>query len=502
MKTLIPLILSTLVALSSTWCDAASMAQREGQTLEDGGPQVPRPMQQQGAQDKAVYQRQLTALLDSLRSTTRVPGYSVAVVQGGKLIASATSGYANIKQQKKVTSQTLFRLASVSKVKGATMLAELVQTGKLDPDKPIVEYLPELPKHYHSMTARQLLAHTSGLPHYQMVDYDIAQQHYETALAALATLKKRKLLSLPGENYAYSSHGYTLAGALYEKVSGSPLSLAIPAFLSRWTQKHTPLIEDIRNLPAQASQLYKLSAKGAVEEELGEKSYSVFGAGLLASATDLAFFGDAVLGKTRAQPEYAELLFTPVKTTNGKWTGTEKYKVAFGWRVAQDFSGRRVYHHAGVTPGARSVIVLYPDAQLSIALLSNSSWVSSIDQTAFSLAGLWLDAMQAVPMADYAHYQLQHGQSRSRGRLNCAPALCRMTDDSSSYTAWLNTFNYGSSTNVAWPLYLFQRQWELRLLLISVIGIQTLSLVGEEFVFPMVRQHPLRIRLLRGEPDD
>ena len=416
------------------------------------------------------YQQQLTQLLTALTDVTAVPAFSVAVVHKGELVAAVATGQADTESQQAVTPAHLFRLASVSKVIGATMLAQLVLDNKLDPDQPIGLYYPQLDNKYHAITTRQLLAHTSGMPHYQALDYDIGNTHYSSALLAVNTLKSRALLSAPGQAYSYSSHGYTLAGALYEKITAQPLVQSIPQFVAAYTGKSSPLIEDIRALQPMAVSLYERAGRQMEKRPYGEMSYSVFGAGLSATAGDLAYFGAAVLQQSRASAAFNQLLFTPVKLQNGSDAGTTQYQLGFGWRIGTTTAGRTVYHHAGTNPGARSVILLYPDDDLSITLLSNSSWVSSIEQTADALASLYLSGAAAKPLHNTKRYTLHYEGASSSGQTSCRAQQCYLTDEQSALASWLNRFNPTRQDNSNWPLYRYSSAQGEQLILVSKIG--------------------------------
>lgn len=295
-----------------------------------------------GNSQPSLYEQELFKLLNSLSRVTGVPSYSVAVVHKGKSVAAVSTGFTDVEKKEAAHDGSIYRLASVSKVIGATMLAEQVIEGSLDPDAPLGQYIPQLDEQYQKINTRQLLAHISGMPHYQAKDYDLYNRHYDSAIDALSTLKGRKLLSSPGEEYRYSSHGYTLAGAVYESVSGAPLSRSLPAFVERWTSKKTPIIEDIRNLHPNTSKLYSLSTKGIDEEEFGEKSYSIFGAGLSASAIDLAHLGAQVIDRSQRNAALRTLLFSPALTSTGKAVANRGYQVGFAWRIDEDFQGRKV----------------------------------------------------------------------------------------------------------------------------------------------------------------
>lgn len=443
-----------------------------------------------------TYEQQIDSLLHSLQSITKVPGYSVAVVHQGKTVASVSTDFSHASSKTKANEKSIFRLASVSKVIGATMLAELVVEGKLDPDTSIGHYLPKLDEKYHQITLRQLLSHTSGMPHYQMKDRDIYDDHYSSAMAALVTLKSRQLLSKPGEQYKYSTHGYTLAGAIYEQLTNKSLSASLPDFITRWTGRKTPLIENILDLPANASDLYAYSDGKIKKQVYGEKSYSVFGAGLSATAIDLAYFGAQVLNKSQVNNAYQKLLFEPSTLNDGNPVNTSQYSVGFGWRIGDDGQGRKVYHHAGATPGARSVLVLYPDQQLSIAILSNTSWVSGIDKMAYSIAGLYLDQAKLLPFNSDTQYKAVLSDSTVKGDVVCTNALCTLENESSSYTTWQNKFNFTGQFFDDWPIFHYSSTTGKRLLLISKTGITTLLADDGVYKAPLSKDKTYSVELL------
>lgn len=421
----------------------------------------------------SLYQQQLSTVVNALQHTTAVPGFSVAVVHQGKLLAAATSGYADVATQQPVTSDTVFRLASVSKVVGATMLAELAVNNQLDPDAAIGRYYPELAQKYHAITMRQLVAHISGMPHYQLKDADIYDSHYSSAIAAVATLKNRDLTARPGSAYQYSTHGYTLAGAVYEKITRQPLTSAVAQFVTRWSGKATPLVENIHQLHNNSSKLYELEPGGARELAFGEMSYSAFGAGLSASAADLAYFGAAVLQKARQQPALQQLLFSPATLQDGSIVADGRYQVGFGWRIAKDEQNRTVYHHAGSTPGARSILAVFPEQDLSIAILSNSSWVVSMDKLAFALAGLYLDNAEPMPLANH-HYRISNKHKTLSGTIACN-SFCQLNDNETDYAEWVNSYNARKRAGIHWPVFAYSTTQGERLLLLNNIGIATLT---------------------------
>src|SRR5690606_14760285 len=114
----------------------------------------------------------------------------------------------------------LGRIASITKPMTDIAIMQLYEKGMLDLDKPIQTYLKEFPKKAKGdITIRHLLKHTSGISHYSSKWDAMSFTHYPTLVAALDAFKEKELEFEPGTQYVYSSYGYTVLGAIIEKVS-------------------------------------------------------------------------------------------------------------------------------------------------------------------------------------------------------------------------------------------------------------------------------------------
>ncbi|EJW75324.1 hypothetical protein WUBG_13765 [Wuchereria bancrofti] len=105
-----------------------------------------------------------------------VPGLSVGVSRNGRCVWEQGFGYADVEQLVPCKSDTVMRIASISKPVTAALAARLVQSGKLDLDASVQDYVPDFPKKKYNekdvtITIRQLLSHTSGIRHYKMVTF-------------------------------------------------------------------------------------------------------------------------------------------------------------------------------------------------------------------------------------------------------------------------------------------------------------------------------------------
>ena len=116
---------------------------------------------------------QIDAIFSPLKSTA-APGASVLVVHGGQVVFSRGYGVADLRTFHPIDGQTDFRLASFTKQFTATCVMLLVRDGKLHYDDHLTDFFPEFPAYGKSITIRNLLNHTSGLPDYE----DILEKQY------------------------------------------------------------------------------------------------------------------------------------------------------------------------------------------------------------------------------------------------------------------------------------------------------------------------------------
>ena len=190
---------------------------------------------------------QLAAHLDWLRTEVpalmrehHVPGVSIAIIEHGELRWSEGFGVADARTGKAVTAGTVFEAASMSKPIVALVAVQLVQEGRLDLDRPLVEYLgrdylPDQPAH-RRITARMALTHRTGLENWR--------PGYDEMGGPLA------LNFPPGSDYTYSGEGILFLQRALEVITGQPLErlarerLFAPLGLARtsfvWTEALEP----------------------------------------------------------------------------------------------------------------------------------------------------------------------------------------------------------------------------------------------------------------------
>ncbi|MEC8831461.1 MAG: serine hydrolase domain-containing protein, partial [Bacteroidota bacterium] len=153
------------------------------------------------------------------------PEFSGVVLMAKKdsVIIEKAYGYASLEYGIENRVNTLFNTASITKTMTAVAALQLVDDGLLDLELPIGKYLPTYPNQIvrDSVTAHQLLTHTSGLSNF-LVDEssNLGRLEFIKVEDYLPFFASKPLLFSPGSKYTYSASGYIVLGLLIEKISG------------------------------------------------------------------------------------------------------------------------------------------------------------------------------------------------------------------------------------------------------------------------------------------
>jgi CubicO group peptidase (beta-lactamase class C family) len=158
------------------------------------------------------------------------PGAVFLVTHNGMLVHDTAFGYAQLNDYEghrlasppPMTRETMFDLASVTKVMGTTMGAMLlVDKGRLDLDAPVYRYLPDFRDvHKDSITVRLLLSHSAGLVQWQPTYY-----HASNEPEAYAVIRDMQLQWGVGAGRHYSDFSFMLLGYILERISGQRLDV-------------------------------------------------------------------------------------------------------------------------------------------------------------------------------------------------------------------------------------------------------------------------------------
>ena len=168
-----------------------------------------------------------TFTLEERMSHYQTPGFSIAIVKSGKIVLAKGYGQKN-KKGDPVNSETLFQAASISKPVTALGVLKLVQTGKVDLDVPINQYLKEYQLEdneftkTNKVTLRRLLTHTAGLNLGGFGGYLQNEELPSTidVLLGIGNSPKLEVVEEPGTRWNYSGGGYVLVQKIIEDVTG------------------------------------------------------------------------------------------------------------------------------------------------------------------------------------------------------------------------------------------------------------------------------------------
>jgi beta-N-acetylhexosaminidase len=298
------------------------------------------------------------------------PGATIAVGYRDSVVLLAAVGHYGADDERPVTPETVYDLASLTKVIGLTTAAMmLVDSGKLDLDAPVQRYVPAFQGvNKDRVTIRHLLTHSSGMPAWRPL-YAEAKTREE----ALALIDTTALLKQPGDTFVYSDLGAITLAQAVEAITGQrlndfldarlfgPLGMTSTRFLppEGWRNRIAPTEKD--------TVFRHRLLWGEVHDENAGRLGGVSGhAGLFSTAPDLAVFAQWLLHK-RAEGGVV-LRFTQKQNIP---PGSSR---ALGWDTPSELSsagtkmGPNAFGHTGFTGTS---IWFDPDRGLFIILLTN-----------------------------------------------------------------------------------------------------------------------------------
>ena len=280
---------------------------------------------------------------------TRVPGVAVAGMkdeQPYQLFASVERAGGP-----PVTHRTFFPAASLSKPVFAWAVQDLAKQGKIDWNRPLLDYVADfgLEGTARKITALHVLTHSTGLTNWRFQPNVPLASAFE-----------------PGTKWQYSNTNYVIAGLIVERIT----SLRLMEFLQQHVfgplEMKSVFDTDAGPLPAGDPERYLRYGLGPVRPAPKEGKGWMFGAGELAmTASDLAKWDISMINQTVLKPasyfemEKAELL------KNGAST---QYGLGVSVSLVND---RRLISHSGEVSGFTASNAVYPDERAAVVVLTN-----------------------------------------------------------------------------------------------------------------------------------
>ena len=320
------------------------------------------------------------------------PGFAVLVRKDGQTIFERGYSLRDLRTKTKIDAQTNFRLASFTKQFTAMAIMLLVHDGKLRYDETLAEIFPDFPTYGKTITVRNLLNHTSGLPDYEDL-MDAAEKVKGPTWTrerqiqddeVLELLKKEKAGKFaPGTSWSYSNSGYVVLGLIAAKVSGKSYGEFLhQRIVAPLTMNHTIVFQKGKNAVANRAFGHTKEKDVFKETDQSSTSATLGDGGIYSNLEDLAKWDDALRNHTLLTEKEMQPALTPAKLADGSEPHWPKepnddnlapgkpVSYGFGWFL-DPYKGHRRMWHSGSTVGFYTIIERFIDERLTVIILSN-----------------------------------------------------------------------------------------------------------------------------------
>jgi CubicO group peptidase (beta-lactamase class C family) len=341
------------------------------------GAQVPAATLAAEQQSAAAIDQYLAGILDQGAFNG-----SVLVAQNGQVLLEKGYGLADSDRGVPNTGQTKFRIASLTKQFTAMAVLILQAEGRLKVADRVCHYLPDCPPDWGSITIRQLLSQTSGIPDLTgFPDFDETYPTLDTLEKSVGYFKKAPLDFTPGKGWAYSNSGYILLGYLIQQVSGVPYeSFLQEKIFAPLGMQSTGFAEDLQDLAVG-------SAAPGIPLEPMDLTWLSSAGELYSTVADLYRWDQALYGARLApQALVAEMFKAQASVPQDNPMRRLGSSYGYGWVIGSQL-GRRVELHSGAISGYSAFIERFPADKATIILLSNLDG-KDYSQTAEKIAGM------------------------------------------------------------------------------------------------------------------
>ena len=349
----------------------------------------------------------------------QVPGIAVAIVHNNEITFNKGFGVIEQGKSKKVNADTLFGIASNTKAMTAALLAQLVDQHKISWRTKVIDIIPEfqLPSPYvtREFTIIDLLSHNSGLG-LGAGDLMIWPETNLTIKDIIKGLKYLPQVSSFRSEFAYDNLMYIVAGEIISKITGKPWFEVVK------NKIFTPL--GMNNTYASFSQIPKSNKNVARAHVPLNGKLNVVGGNFLekftsagsvaSSVNDMALWIKAQLNKGEYKGSkrlfsnnQSSAMWQPRTLLNVRQSDTENDKMHFyayglGWFL-NDYHGVKLVHHSGGILGMVSKVVMVPEMNLGIVILTNQQSGAAFNALYREILQQYLD----VPDKDWISYYHQ-----------------------------------------------------------------------------------------------
>ena len=319
---------------------------------------------------------QIRQYLSNLQQEEKIAGMAVAVTDRNKVIFAEGFGVESIERPEvKVRPESMFRIASITKIVTGITLLTLVEEGKLSLDAPVREVLPWLTlsneETAKNVTLRHLLSHTSGL----CAEYTPDGPREESALepSLREGLPTAEILFPLGKGYQYSNWGIRLASLMAETVTGKRYSeLAYERVIHPLGMEQTTF--DLATAATYPLCLAHTEADGAFQvcHKISINGARLAAGGLFSNTLDLCRLARCLMNDgvgDNGTRILSEASLQAMKTRHADCKEFDGYGLTL---IQTDHCGHLIYGHRGSAPPYATSLMFDPETGLGIATLLNT----------------------------------------------------------------------------------------------------------------------------------
>ena len=310
-----------------------------------------------------------------------IPGSALAIVSREGIMQLETWGVRKVIARDPVNSDSVFRIASISKTFAGTVAGLLVNQNLQGWDMRINGLFPNMGlgegTSSEAITLKHIVSQTTGLmPHSysNMLDDGVIYQKIKEKFHQIPTVCS------PGQCYSYQNVVFSLVADVVEESTGDSYEKYLhqqifkPLGMTTASVGMEPYINS-----SNVTDPHRLVRGNWRTTTTNPAYYSVAPAsGINASIFDMAIWIRANLGafphilsKDFLAELHEPVISTPYGNYFNRWSGLEKAYYAIGWRVF-NYKGLRAIHHGGGVRGYRSEMVFVPDANIGMVMLLNA----------------------------------------------------------------------------------------------------------------------------------
>ena len=334
-------------------------------------------------------------------SANTAPGFAVLVKKDGKVVFERGCGVRDLRATTAIDAQTNFRLASFTKQFTAMAMMLLVRDGKLRYDESLTEIFPEFPAYGKTITVRDLLNHTGGLPDYEDL-MDAAEKTKGQIWSAEKQIQDAEVLQLlekrsqgkfaPGTKWEYSNSGYVVLGLMVAKVSGKSFGEFLQErIFSPAKMNHTLVFEKGKNEITNRAYGHSRKENIFVETDQSSTSATQGDGGIYSNLEDLSKWDDALRDHILLSEQDFLPAITPAKLPPGAEAKLAEdvpdslrghaSAYGFGWFLNLQDPHPLMWHY-GDTTGFKSAILRYTRDNVTVIVLCNRT---DLDSAALAL---------------------------------------------------------------------------------------------------------------------